>query len=101
MNTRNLDTGKYVAFADIRKQAEDKPDALAVEREVQQMERRPCFVCGVRRSSVPAREDEWVPSPLEISLEGSLKTGPSGMVVLENGEAFVVHSECLEKLKAS
>ena len=76
MNTRNLDTGKYVAFADIRKQAEGKPDALAVEREVQQMERRPCFAeCG--------------------------KRFPSGMVVLENGEAFVVHAECLERLKVS
>ena len=114
MSTRNLGTGKYVAFADIRKQAEGKPDALAVEREVQQMERRPCFACGARRSSVPAGEDEWVPTgarpsgvrageegPLEISSGGSPKTGPSGMVVLENGEAFVVHSACLEKLKAS
>ena len=123
MSTRNLGTGKYVAFADIRKQAEGKPDALAVEREVQQMERRPCFACGARRpralagepeGRVPAGKDERVPTgarpsgvrageegPLEISSEGSLKTGPSGMVVLENGEAFVVHSECLEKLKAS
>jgi hypothetical protein len=111
MNPSTFNSGRYVAFADIRAQAEGKPDALAVEREVQGMERRPCFVCDSKPSlssgpSLPARTlDGRAPmgAPLALAPAGTpdRRTHPEGMVILESGEAIVVHKECLERLKVS